>query len=169
MKITLVSVLLCLAVLTVQAIDLTTISGQTYSNAVIHRVEPDSLVVMISKGIVRIPFVDLSPEIQQQYGYNPTNAAAYTRQREESNQKTAEAAKVAQKKNAERMAQLQSESDARAAAKPVNRPAVIHKDVSEDHEDVTIVIEPRKKFGIGDVFSKSYGSKPKDPVRRIGQ
>jgi len=51
--------------------DFKTINGQEYKHATVSRVEPDGIVITFSGGIVKIPFTDLSPEIQKKYGYDP--------------------------------------------------------------------------------------------------
>lgn len=53
-------------------------TGGNTKNAKISRVEPDGVVISFSGGIVKIPFNELSPEIQKKYGYDPQAAAAYS-------------------------------------------------------------------------------------------
>jgi len=72
MKITPVLLMSVLVSVTCKATDLTTTSGQTYSNVTIKRSEAHALVVMTKTGIIRVPFSRLSPEVQKQYGYDPT-------------------------------------------------------------------------------------------------
>jgi hypothetical protein len=55
----------------VLADDFKTIIGKEYKNAIVSRVEPDGVVIKFSGGIVKIPFTELSPEIQKKYGYDP--------------------------------------------------------------------------------------------------
>jgi hypothetical protein len=57
--------------------DFKTINGKEYKNVKISRVEPDGIVITFSRGVVKIPFSELSPEIQKKYGYDPQAAAAY--------------------------------------------------------------------------------------------
>lgn len=52
------------------ALDLTTITGQTYSNVTVSKVESNALVLMGKKGVVKVPFAELSPEIQKKYNYD---------------------------------------------------------------------------------------------------
>jgi hypothetical protein len=66
--------------------DFKTISGKEYKNAKVSRVEPDGIVIKFSGGIVKLPFIDLSPEIQRKYGYDSAAAAKYAT---EENQKQA--------------------------------------------------------------------------------
>jgi hypothetical protein len=82
--------------------DFKTTNGEEYKNVTVSRVEPDGIVVTFSAGIVKIPFTDLSPELQKKYGYDPKSAATYAadlrekeaqfqRQlKEQENQRTAE-------------------------------------------------------------------------------
>jgi len=60
--------------------DFKTIDGKEYKNVTVSRVEPDGIVITFSGGIVKIPFIELSPEIQKKYGYNPAAAADYQKQ-----------------------------------------------------------------------------------------
>src|SRR6266542_1174293 len=63
--------------------DFKTIDGKEYKNAKVSRVEPDGIVITFSGGIVKIPFNELSPEIQKKYGYNPQAAATYSNEQNE--------------------------------------------------------------------------------------
>jgi len=58
--------------------DFKTINGKEYKNAKLSRVEPDGIVITFSGGIVKIPFTELSPEIQKKYGYDSQAAGAYS-------------------------------------------------------------------------------------------
>src|SRR5437867_9079287 len=58
--------------------DFKTINGKEYKNAKVSRVELDGIVITFSGGIVKIPFNELSPEIQKKYGYDPQAAATYS-------------------------------------------------------------------------------------------
>ena len=51
--------------------------GVTYTNAKITRVEPDGITLTHSRGIAKIPFQELSDEIQKAYNYDPAKAASY--------------------------------------------------------------------------------------------
>ncbi len=46
----------------------------------VSRVEPDGIVITFSGGIVKLPFVELSPEIQKKYGFDPKAAADFQQQ-----------------------------------------------------------------------------------------
>ena len=58
--------------------DFKTVSGKEYKNVTVSRVEPDGIVIKFSRGIVKIPFTELSPEIQKKYGYGSQAAGAYS-------------------------------------------------------------------------------------------
>src|SRR5438876_8647980 len=68
--------ILCFASI-VLADDFKTINGQEYKNVTVSRVEPDGIVITFSGGIVKIPFTELSPEIQKKYGYDPKAAEEF--------------------------------------------------------------------------------------------
>ena len=59
---------------------ITTLNHQTYEHATITAVEPDGLHITYDAGVEKIPFSNLSPELQKQYGYSPAQAAAYQNQ-----------------------------------------------------------------------------------------
>ena len=71
--------IVCLASVAL-ADDFKTINGKEYKNAKVSRVELDGIVITFSGGIVKIPFTELSPEIQKKYGYNPDAAADFRQQ-----------------------------------------------------------------------------------------
>ena len=56
--------------------DFKTINGREYKNATVSRVEPDGITVKFSGGLVKIPFSELSKELQDKYHYDPEKAAA---------------------------------------------------------------------------------------------
>jgi len=60
-----------------------TVSGVTYSNVAVHRVEPDGMTIMTGKGVTKIPFSDLPLEWQQKYNYDPAAAAIFMQQQED--------------------------------------------------------------------------------------
>ena len=51
--------------------DFKTVAGKEYKNATVSRVEPDGIVIKFHGGIAKIFFVELPPEIQKKYGYDP--------------------------------------------------------------------------------------------------
>jgi hypothetical protein len=58
--------------------DFKTTDGKEYKNAKVSRIEPDGVVIAFSGGIVKIPFTELSPELQKKYGYDSKAAEAYS-------------------------------------------------------------------------------------------
>jgi hypothetical protein len=61
----------------IRADDIRTIDGKQYKNATVTRAEPDGLVISYSEGIVKIPFTELSTELQQRYLYDPETAKKF--------------------------------------------------------------------------------------------
>jgi hypothetical protein len=79
MRATLVIVIVCFASIAL-ADDFKTVDGKEYKNVTVSRVEPDGIVITFSGGIVKIPFGELSPEIQKKYGYDPKAAEQFQQQ-----------------------------------------------------------------------------------------
>jgi hypothetical protein len=57
--------------------DFKTTNGKEYKNAKVSRVEPDGIVISFSGGIVKIPFTEVSVELQQKYNYDPEAAKQF--------------------------------------------------------------------------------------------
>ena len=57
--------------------DITNLLGTVYKNVKIIRAEPDGITVMHSGGIAKLFFQELSPEIQQKFGYDSARANQY--------------------------------------------------------------------------------------------
>jgi hypothetical protein len=81
--------------------DFKTINGKEYKNVTVSRVEPDGIMIKFSGGIVKIPFTELSPEIQKKYGYDSQAAGAYSAGQNE------QQAALAQQRKAEEQQRLQ--------------------------------------------------------------
>jgi hypothetical protein len=62
--------------------------GKTYRDVTVKAVQPDALRIVHAEGFARIPFEQLSPELQQQFGFDPGKASQH---REDMAQKTKEA------------------------------------------------------------------------------
>ena len=58
---------------------ITTTEGETYTDCIITRTEPDGISFRHSKGIAKIPFKELAPEFARRFGYHPHAAADYSR------------------------------------------------------------------------------------------
>jgi hypothetical protein len=84
-------------------------NGKEYKNAKVSRVEPDGIVVTFSGGIVKIPFTELSPEIQKKYGYNREAAADFQQQRYQADVQRANQIAEGQQRQAEERARYSSE------------------------------------------------------------
>ena len=56
--------------------DFKTVNGKEYKNATVTRVESDGITVKFSRGLVKVPFSELSKELQNKYLYDPEKAAA---------------------------------------------------------------------------------------------
>lgn len=59
-------------------VDITTLSGTTYSNCKTTKVEPDGVTYLHSRGVVKLLYTELPPEIQSYYDYNPAKARVYS-------------------------------------------------------------------------------------------
>ena len=97
--------------------------GKTYNGAVVQKVTPDGLVIGYAMtdggmGITKLKFKDLSDTLQQQFGYNPTNAAAFDKQ-----QKHAEGEWQAQwSADDEKARSKRNEQDINPTRKPTSLP-----------------------------------------------
>jgi len=60
-----------------QGTTIVTLRGEKFEKAVVTRVEPDSITIAHSAGVARVPFTELSAEIQKKYGYDVSKAAEY--------------------------------------------------------------------------------------------
>jgi thiol-disulfide isomerase/thioredoxin len=58
--------------------DFKAIDGKEYKNVTVTRVEPDGLVLKSKSGISKVYFIELPPDVQKRFQYNPANAAAYS-------------------------------------------------------------------------------------------
>jgi hypothetical protein len=72
-----VSGFLFLCALVTGAENIRTIDGKEYKNITVSRAEPDGIVIKVSYGIIKIPFEELSTELQRKYNYNPDLAQKY--------------------------------------------------------------------------------------------
>jgi S1-C subfamily serine protease len=68
--------------------EIITRQGMTYKGVVVQKIVPDGLVIEYTPkdggmSIAKIKFKDLSGGLQQQFGYNPTNAAAFEKKQQQ--------------------------------------------------------------------------------------
>jgi tRNA_anti-like len=98
--------------------DFKTIEGKEYKNVKVSRVEPDGIVITFSGGIVKIPFVELSPEIQKKYGYDSSAAATYSAQEYEKQTALAQQRKADEQRRFEEREKYWSEHPAPSPISP---------------------------------------------------
>lgn len=118
---------------------LTTLSGKSFRQCEIKRVQPDGITFTHATGAAKILFTDLSPEWRAKFGYSPAKAAAWKteqeaekrrqqaarRQREEElGRAVAEAEHRARIRQLGQLAQAQALLTAQAAAQPPAQPLV---------------------------------------------
>jgi len=78
---------------------ITTLSGVTYSNAVISRVEPDGITLVTEKGVSKVLFSDLSPSLRVEFNYDPQKTRQYEAEKARRAQiRATEEAEAAQRK-----------------------------------------------------------------------
>jgi len=90
MKVLLTVIVMGLCCLTARAEDWT-VNGKTYHNVTVTKVEPDKVHIMFDGGIGSVNLSDLPPDLQKRFNYDP------------------QAAKVAEKAEADRLAELDRE------------------------------------------------------------
>ena len=61
---------------------ITATDGKTYVGAKLANVEPDGISILYADGGAKIPFANLSPEFQRQFGYSRDKAAFYAREQQ---------------------------------------------------------------------------------------
>lgn len=59
---------------------LTTVNGETFNEVKVLKHDPDGLMFRHAKGIAKIPFANLSEEVQKRYEYKPEAAAAFVKE-----------------------------------------------------------------------------------------
>lgn len=87
-----------------EKLTITTTDSVTYSDVTVTRVEPDSITVMGSSGVARIPMNKLPTDLQEKFGYDAEKAAAYAEKKA-----TAQTAAVAAEQKALNAAAAQKE------------------------------------------------------------
>jgi hypothetical protein len=84
--------------------DFKTINGKEYKNAKVSGVEPDGIVITFSGGIVKVPFNELSPEMQKKHRYDPQAEADFRQQQYQADVERARQTAEAQQRRAEERA-----------------------------------------------------------------
>jgi hypothetical protein len=100
--------------------DFKTIDGKEYKNAKVSRVEPDGIVITFSGGIVKIPFTELSPELQTKYGYDKEKAAEFAAAEAQQYQQAAAQQQQAAAEQAAREQQVARELTRKEIAKNIH-------------------------------------------------
>ena len=116
------------------AVDMTDNAGKVYKNAKVTRVEPDGLNISHSGGVAKLFFWELPESVQQQYGYNPTNAAAYQKQIIAAQQKEYQmekARETAADQEVEEVYSNQQSQVGSGVSTPVDQSALLHHHVDK--------------------------------------
>jgi S1-C subfamily serine protease len=102
--------------------EIITREGMAYKNVMVQKVVPDGLVIAYSLtdggiGIAKLKFKDLSADLQQQFGYNFTNAATFEKEQKQAEgqwraQWIADDEKVQSKRHAAEIAEAEAEASA---------------------------------------------------------
>ena len=100
----------------VRAEDVTTLSGTTYRQVRLVRVEPDGVVWEHATGICKVDFTDLPETLQKTYHYDATKAVAYQAAQTEARQQAAVQLRRDQQDAAVRRAKLLQEAAGTEAA-----------------------------------------------------
>ena len=58
--------------------DIKTLSGMTFKNVTITRIEANGITIGYDTGVTKLPFSDLPEDVRTKYGYDPKKAAAFT-------------------------------------------------------------------------------------------
>jgi len=93
---------------------LTTVNGQRFEGVEVLKQDPDGLLFRHSKGMAKVPFADLSEEVQKRFNYKPEAAAAFVKEHldaeKEAKAKAAAARAVArERKETEKAIRMQLE------------------------------------------------------------
>jgi hypothetical protein len=112
--------------------DLTTLTGRTYTNANVSRVDGDGITVLYPGGGSKIAFTNLPPEIQKKYGYDPEKAAAIAAKQE----------KIKKLGRLGLVYRLSDLEEAKAEAKKTGQPIAF---LASDIKSVQSSADPRRK------------------------
>jgi len=72
------------------AADLQQVDGTVYRKVRVMQVDPDGLVISHEKGVAKVDFTKLPPDLQQRYSYSEKKAAIYREQETQREVRTAE-------------------------------------------------------------------------------
>jgi hypothetical protein len=96
--------------------DITTLSGKTYSNVTITRVEPDGITIKHSAGLIKLFYGELPEDVRARYGADPAKAREY------------------QQAKAQAQAQREAQSRETIAARRENEAASLNKIYRKEKE-----------------------------------
>src|SRR5207248_5849879 len=137
----LAALLLGTALTLAPAEDIKTVTGEEYKNVKISRVEPDGLVIVASYGIIKIPFTELSPELQQKYRYDAKAGDTYRKQVDDAKTLREQSIAAAQQKRAQELA---AAAAAAAAAVPPSAVTTARPGPIPDAQTNTTLNEPSR-------------------------
>lgn len=86
--------------------DLRSSDGTVYHNIKEVKAEPDGLVFVYDKGIAKVDFERLSPELQRRFGYNRKKATAYRAHQAAAVQENQQIVRVHEEKELERIRKM---------------------------------------------------------------
>ena len=141
MKRTLIMVL-CVSACCALAGNITNNAGKVYSDVQVVNTEPDGISISHRSGVTKLFFSELPHDIQKQYGYSATNAAAYAQQvqNQRNVSSTIEAAKQKRLDDADIQARVKASADRAERAKTAaqresDRVAALHNSKVQIHEE----------------------------------
>ncbi|HPF99838.1 MAG TPA: hypothetical protein PLE77_07200 [Kiritimatiellia bacterium] len=123
--------------------DITLLNKTVYKGCKVTRVEPDGITVNHASGVAKVLFVSLPKDLQDKYGYDPTNAVAYSERVRQLQQQYAQQEIVRKQQQQE---QLQAQQQAAAAAAESEREARLERREIQRQHDVenAIIYGPNK-------------------------
>lgn len=110
--------------------NITNTMGKVYSDLEIRRVEPDAIVVMGKSGIWRIPFTELSADLQKRFNYDPVTAKEYGQKRNAAQQAAYQRTAAARQRARERN-EIESSADTSAFPLTVSQMKITEGSVNE--------------------------------------
>jgi hypothetical protein len=116
------------------AVDMTNNEGKVFKDAKVTRVEPDGVTISHSGGVAKLFFWELPESVQQQYGYNATNAAAYDQQINAAQQKEYQAEKARETAADQEVEEVYSNQQSQVGSgvsTPVDGSTLLHRHVDK--------------------------------------
>jgi hypothetical protein len=81
---------------------LTTLKGRTFEQVEVLKHDPDGLMFRHAKGMAKVPFADLSEEVQKRFNYKPETAAAFVKEHVDAEKEAKAKAEAARLESRER-------------------------------------------------------------------